>query len=237
MIKSAIRKFINFLGYDIKKYHLDRLDCSIDELNIETANDPAFLASVQLVKNHTLLDTPRLANLWQLARLTDPNGAIIEIGSYKGGGALHLANCCPSRTVYVCDTFEGFKQIDSELDNLFSYDMFQDTSFKAVSELFKKNNKVNCEIIPGFFPQSCKEKELKPISFVHLDVDVYSATKESLAFISQHLLPDSMIVLDDYLRDVKGVKQAVEEFIAKNPGWRILPLFPGQGLMIKTSNC
>ena len=103
-------------------------------LYLEVLEDPEFQASVEEVKDLTLLDTARLANLWQLARMTDPSGAMIEIGSYKGGGALHISNSCPKRTIFVCDTFKGFGNLpmDPKLDHLFARERFQDTSFDLV---------------------------------------------------------------------------------------------------------
>jgi hypothetical protein len=56
--------------------------------------------------------------------------ALIEVGSYKGGGAIHISNSCPDRTIFVCDTFEEFGDlpIDPSLDHLFARERFRDTT-------------------------------------------------------------------------------------------------------------
>jgi hypothetical protein len=81
LIKSALQSF----GYDIVKYS-NLVKKPMDESHLEVLADPAFQASVNEVKKLTLLDTARLANLWQLCRMSNPSGSLIEIGSYKGGG-------------------------------------------------------------------------------------------------------------------------------------------------------
>jgi len=206
----------------------------IDPSNIEVLGDPAFQASVNEVSDLTLLDTGRLANRWQLCRLTDPGGNILEIGSYRGGGALHLSNCCPQRKIIICDSFRGFEALHEDLDKSFDKGMFVNTSKESIEQLFKSRNR-NYEVINGFFPASCAGKNISPISFVHLDVDVYKATLESLLYLEQErvLLNRSLIVLDDFCRKAEGVNQAVDEFTAKHKDWISLPLFPGQGVLVR----
>jgi hypothetical protein len=208
----------------------------IDPSNVEILGDPSFQKSVQEVANLTLLDTGRLANLWKLSRLTDPKGNIIEIGSYRGGGALHLSNSSPERRIIVCDSFRSFEKLDPSLDQSFHQEMFKDTDKQSVARLFSSRKRA-FEVIDGFFPASCAGKTIAPVSFVHLDVDVYKATVESLNYLEeQHILMEkSFIVLDDYDRNAEGVNRAVAEFTASHKHWIAIPLFPSQCLMLKDS--
>lgn len=200
----------------------------IDVVNVQILEDIDFQRSVEEVKDRTLLDTPRLANLWQLCQRSNPNGAMIEVGSYRGGGALHLSNCCTKRKIYICDSFLGFEALDEKLDVLFKPSMFLNSRVEDVERLFAGKNR-DYEIVAGFFPSCCKR--LSPLSFVHLDVDIYKATKESLNYLAPLMLPQSYIVLDDYCRGAHGVDQAVEEFLAQHSAWRVLPMFPSQGVL------
>jgi hypothetical protein len=106
----------------------------MDESHLEVLIDLKFQASVDDVKDITLLYTARLAILWQLCRMNNPAGSLIEVGSYKGGGAIHISNSCPDRTIFVCDTFEEFGDlpIDPSLDHLFPRERFRDTIFELV---------------------------------------------------------------------------------------------------------
>ncbi len=173
-IKKIFHKFFDL---DTKK---DRLFTKeLKTKNIEILYDKEFQASINEVKDYTLLDTSRLANLWILSKLSNPKGAMIEIGAYKGGGSLHISNSNPDRKMYICDSFKGFERIDENLDDLFKITDFKEATEQGVRALFNNKNR-SFEIISGFFPQSCSNKKLQPISFAHMDVDVYKATKESL---------------------------------------------------------
>jgi len=165
--------------------------------------------------------------------MTDPGGNILEIGSFRGGGALHLSNSCPGRKIIACDSFRSFEEVHPTLDKSFNQEMFTGTSKERVAALFI-SRKRNYEVIDGFFPASCAGKTLAPVSFVHLDVDVYKATLESLNYLEQEriLLDRSFLVLDDYDRGAEGVNQAVAEFTAAHKRWRAIPLFPAQCLML-----
>jgi hypothetical protein len=238
-IKGMILRLANACGYHIERTRIrDAYPVlrPMDRNGIEILADKSFQESCRSINGFTLLDTPRLANLWELCRLTDPTGAMAEIGTFKGGGALHLSNCCPERAIIVCDPFdkESFEHLDPCLDRLFQKGGFADTSQDAVARLLKGRKAV---IIPGYFPRSARNFSFPRLSFIHLDVDVFKATKESLLFILSlpQLCPRSLIVLDDFNRGASGVNQAVKEVLAEVPGTLAFPLFPGQGLIIPKS--
>jgi hypothetical protein len=110
--------------------------------------------------------------------------------------------------------------------------MFKNTSFDAVNRLFLDRGR-NYQVLPGFFPASCSVLEIAPVSFVHLDVDLYEATRDSLEYLQSKMMPRSLMVLDDYQRQAAGVDRAVAEFTKKHPEWAAFPLFPGQALLVK----
>jgi O-methyltransferase len=199
--------------------------------NVEILADAAFTESCREVAKLTIIDTPRLANLWELCRMTDPDGAIIEVGAFRGGSALHLSNSSPGRQIVVCDSFSGFGKLDTDLDGLFGPHMFTDTSRETVEHLFQERGR-DALVLAGLFPASACDVELPPLSFCHLDVDVYDATRESLEFIVPRLLPRSLIVLDDYNRRASGVNKALAEFVDTNAEWTLFPLFPAQALLV-----
>ena len=236
-IKSIVKEFVFRLGYRIEKINFDYpILRPIVTNSIEILGNPEFQNSCKMLGDTSLLDTSRLANLWMLCRITDPFGAIAEIGTYRGGGALHLTNCCPERQVVVCDPFaeESFEKVDPDLDRNFRQGLFTGQSKEQVTNLLEGRN---CLIIPGYFPKSVKDVALPKLSFVHLDVDVYHATIESLVFLltQQILLDKSLIVIDDYNRKADGVNKAVKEITTKVEGTLAFPMFPGQALIIPKS--
>jgi hypothetical protein len=124
-IKSWTRRILRGLGYRLERIHPDYpvIPSPIDPVAVQLLADRAFQGSCREIAGLTLLDLPRLANLWQFCRMSNPNGNLIEVGSYKGGGALHISNCCPEREILVCDSFEGFRELQSELDSSFYGDV------------------------------------------------------------------------------------------------------------------
>jgi hypothetical protein len=238
-IKNLILKVFHSLGY-----HLEPNDIRdsypvlrpMDRNGIDILADVDFQESCRSLGDSTLLDTPRLANLWSLCRLTSMAGAMLEIGTFKGGGALHLSNCCPKRKIIVCDPFdkESFESLDPELDTLFHSGQFSNTSKQSVESLLIGRNAL---VLPGYFPASVKGLSLPEISFVHLDVDVYKGTKDALLFLLKEcaLCSKSLIVLDDFGRGAHGVDQAVSEILAEVKSLAIFPLFPGQALVVPKS--
>jgi len=204
----------------------------IDTRNMEILADPEFRRSVEQAQPYTLLDVGRLANLWTLARMTGP-GTFLEVGSYRGGGALHLLHAMGARRepFYSFDPFEegGFEKVTA-VDNLFQSQDFTDTRYEKVVELVKPFP--NARVVRGFFPAAAAGIDLGPIAFCHLDVDVYQATRDSLAYLAPRLARRSFIVLDDVQRSVKGVEKAVAEFLAEHPAFLFLPVFPSQGVLL-----
>ena len=87
----------------------------------------------------------------------------------------------------------------------------------------------------GFFPGSAAGHDLGPIAFAHIDVDVYEATKATLEYVSELIVPRSLIVLDDHRRTARGVDRAVEEFVGERDDWTCLPLFPSEALLLNRS--
>jgi len=239
IIKKAVGKILASAGCQLVRANLDYpVVRPMDTKGVEILADKEFQNSCKMIDGTTLLDTPRLANLWMLARLTDPLGAMAEIGTYLGGGALHLSNCCPNRQMIVCDPFskESFQSLDPAFDKIFHHGQFSDHGEEQVRSLFKGRDAL---IVPGYFPESVTAISLPKISFVHLDVDVYQASKESLKFLLGPgiLCNRSLIVLDDYNRLATGVNKAVEEIVSELPGTLAFPLFPGQALVIPKTWC
>ena len=239
MIGKLIIKLLRSRGLDLVPIRRDAggkpvLIKPLDPIGPEILGDPAFQASCREIYDLTLLDTPRLANLWQLSRLTDPSGNILEVGSYRGGSALHLANANPKRQLFVCDSFEGFDTLDPVLDQVFNRKMFKDTSRAAVEALFTSRGKP-AQVIQGYFPDSCRNISLEPLSFAYLDMDVYEGTSQSLEFLATRMLPRSLILLDDFQRTAHGVDKAVAEFVDRHPDWKVFPLFPSQALLVPVS--
>jgi hypothetical protein len=241
--KALIRKLcLDLFGMELVRPEVSGLiKIRTDPHFIDVLKDPSFQRSIDMVRRYTWLDTARLANLWQLCRMSNPKGAILEAGVFKGGVSLHLHNSAPERKVYLCDTFVGFNQLpmDQKLDQRFfprgSYDTgFAETSRDAVHDLMTRHTR-NFELIEGCFPMSATGRPLDGLSFVHMDFDLYQSIFDSLVFLNDQMMEKSIIVVDDYRRTAEGVVQAVDKFVAVTGDWIAFPIYPGQGLLIHRS--
>lgn len=166
-------------------------------------------------KNITIYQTPEeIENLRMLVRKTEElSGSVAEVGVFNGASALILREES-SKWIFLFDTFEGFPdQLDeSDSKNYFVGDCRG--SEEQVRELFKDDK--DTVIIKGKFPESAKPiKEDFGIAkltyaFVHIDVDIYKSTKDTLEYFLPRMSKGGIILIHDYPAH-DGVKKAVDE--------------------------
>jgi hypothetical protein len=206
--------------------------------------DPDFQASVAEVRHLTPADTAILAQLWQLCRTSDPDGMIVEVGVYRGGTALHLSNARPEAEIVVCDTFEGFRSLpmDPLLDRRevdwrarHGSGPFEDTSAEAVRELFRAKGR-RATIIEGRFPQSDTDGRVRNVAFAHVDVTLFESCRGTLDYLAPRSRPSAIWVVDSYRRRTEGVDRAADSFVAENRDWVLLPIYPGQGVLLNRAS-
>jgi hypothetical protein len=209
-----------------------------DPRYLEILGDEAFRASVAEVRDLTRSDTARLANLWQLCRISPP-GALIEVGAYRGGTALHLSNCRPADRIFACDTFAGYDPVplhptadrrEVEWQRHGGTGPFHDADPNEVAELFRRKCR-DARVLVGRFPLSDTAGEVADIAFAHIDVVVYQSCRDALDYLAARAVPGALFVVNDYLRQTGGPTRAVQEFIAAREDWIALPLYPGQAVL------
>lgn len=72
-------------------------------------------------------------------------------------------------------------------------------------------------LIPGYFPGTFDQYSGKPISFLHLDCDLYGSYKACLEFFWRYLKVGGVVALDEYAsRRWPGCKRAVDEFLRES---------------------
>jgi O-methyltransferase len=139
-------------------------------------------------------------------------GEIAEVGVYRGGSARLMCEVCGNRSLYLFDTFEGLPSTD-QLDSRFGAGQYA-ASFEKVRSYLAKFP--NVHIYKGLFPATSDPIVDKRFSFVHLDVDLYQPTRDSLQFFYPRVHPGGMFLIHDYLW-AEGVREAVQEFFATRP--------------------
>lgn len=146
------------------------------------------------------------------------NGAVAEVGVFKGDFASVLNQLFPTKTLYLFDTFEGFHQNDAvkEQENKFSTST-QDFSQTSIDLVMKKMPfPYQCEIRKGYFPETINGLE-ETYCFVSLDADLYQPIYAGLEYFYPRLSKGGYIFIDDYNNEYyKGSKEAVREYCQKN---------------------
>ena len=83
--------------------------------------------------------------------------------------------------------------------------------------------------IPERFPEVANEK----FRLVHIDVDLYEPTRDSLEFFYPRISTGGVMVFDDYgVTSCPGAYKAVNEFMNDKPEY-VLHLPTAQGIIIK----
>lgn len=156
----------------------------------------------------------------QLAeRIAGVEGAVAELGVYKGDTAVQLNELFPERQLYLFDTFDGFDERDVfvEATEGFSYAKagdFADTSEPAV--LARMPYPQQCIIRKGYFPETAEGLEHIRFAFVSLDPDLYEPAMAGLEFFYNRMNSGGVIVVHDYNnRQFAGIKKAVTQFDEK----------------------
>lgn len=166
-------------------------------------------------------------------------GDIWECGVYRGGTAAMIAailsDHCPSKKLFLFDTFEGMPETNPERD-LHQKGDFSDTTVEAVINyigLVDATCADLCFVRKGLIPATFSGLESSTIAFAHIDVDIYQAVLDCLYFIWPRLSIGGMIVFDDYgFPSCPGARAAVDEFFLKK---RCVPLClpTGQAIVFK----
>lgn len=150
-------------------------------------------------------------------------GSVAECGVYYGETAMFINKYWKDRTLYLCDTFEGFVDEDVKGEekkfDAFKAGSFTYSSFKAETpELIMDTVRARMlyperlKIYQGRFPESVCGVEDK-FSFVNLDMDLYQPQLDGLRFFWDKMERGGAILLHDYFHpELPGVKAAVADF-------------------------
>ena len=117
--------------------------------------------------------------------------------------------------LHLFDTFAGMPEADPARD-LHKAGDFADTDVASVREYLSNHKNVNC--VAGLVPDSLKVVRDRTFSFVHIDLDIYSAIKSACEFFYPRMERGGVLLFDDYgYSSCPGARAAVDEFFADRP--------------------
>lgn len=181
-------------------------------------------------------NTDRRWIIHQLLRLTtNVPGDTAECGVFAGAGSYLILRAnerdnLHKRTHYMFDSFEGLSQPDTADGS------YWQAGDMAMAEDAVRHNLRDCSnyvAMKGWIPSRFAEVAGRRFSFVHIDVDLYEPTRDSLAFFLPRMTAGGIIVVDDYgFATCPGATQAVDDILRHGPE-KMLAMPDGGGFLIK----
>lgn len=209
--------------------------------NLIWHTDPDYLmAWDQYPGRDVRLVHERKFNLFNMARnLKKIPGDIAECGVFKGSSAFLMLSAMAGENKYYhgFDSFEGLSEPRRE-DHVSNAQTFKWKKHDlAVGEEIAAGNLSSFEgqftLYKGWIPDRFHEVDDRMFCLVHIDVDLYEPTIESLRFFWPRMSAGGMIVCDDYGSSAcPGAKKAMDE-IGEEVGQSVIQMTTGQGVIVK----
>ncbi len=157
-------------------------------------------------------------------------GDVVEMGTYKAASLIRLASFRNvlendfSRKIVAFDAFGKFPtknlslKVDFEFIEGFEKGGGDGLSREEVAAILAHKKFDNVLLVEGnvfdTLPDFLNTYPATRIAFLHLDMDVKEPTTYALEALYDRIVPNGIIVLDDY-NAVAGETDAVDEFISK----------------------
>ena len=155
-------------------------------------------------------------------------GDAAEVGAFRGGSAKLLAWVAPQRTLHLFDTFEGLPEPCEKDSRLFRRGQYR----ASEAELKQYLEGCNVRIYRGLFPATAGPTANQKFAFVHLDVDLYKSTQDSLEFFYPRMEKGGIILTHDLAPRREGVYRAFQEFFGERPE-PVIELTGNQAMVVK----
>jgi hypothetical protein len=225
MLKVALQRILNSMGFDVVRY---------------TANfTRSELATMQKVKGLTATGPGRMVGLMDAVKYVVANGiegACVECGVWRGGSTMIAAYTLlemgdRSRELYLFDTFEGMSaptERDVMFDGTKAEDLLKSSERKEGLDNYwcvgsvenVRKNIVSTgypleriHLVKGKVEETIPKHAPERIALLRLDTDWYESTKHELVHLYPRLIPNGVLIIDDY-GHWKGAKEAVDEYFA-----------------------
>lgn len=203
---------------------------------LDWLRNPWFSGYLQKFGEERGLNRERRWILQELIRLVETvPGDTAECGAFEGAGSYlichaNAANSNFNRVHHVFDSFEGLSTpaaVDGAYWHKGDMSRGEDIVRKNLTEFSAY------ELHKGWIPERFVDVKEKHFAFVHIDVDLYQPTLDSMSFFYERMNPGGIIVCDDYgFTTCPGATRAVNETLRDKPE-KMIALPDGGGFLIK----
>lgn len=199
-------------------------------------NDPMFNEYLTKFGEINGMNTDRRWMQYQLLRLVrNVSGDTAECGVYNGAGSYIICkanqeNELFNKTHHIFDSFEGLSG-----PSKFDGEHWEEGDLSCPLETVKENLSrfKNIKIYKGWIPQQFSKIAHLYFCFVHIDVDLYQPTLDSIEFFYPLMNEGGVVVCDDYgFTSCPGATRAIDQFL-QNKKEKMISLSGGGGFFIK----
>jgi hypothetical protein len=147
-----------------------------------------------------------------------------------------MAQASQHGTLYLFDSFQGLSNPDVA-DHRTTNDVLPwsagDLSTDEATLRRNLSHYDSIEVLSGWIPKRFDDVADRHFRVVHIDVDLYEPTRDSLEFFYPRLVQGGVIVMDDYgFATCPGATRAAHEFSSRH-GVGVLHLATGQGVIMR----
>lgn len=174
--------------------------------------------------------------VFQLLRwVGNVDGDTAECGAYKGASSymiLYMNKCSAlsNKHHHIFDSFEGISE-PKDIDG----DFWTEKDLCSPENVLLNNldGFKNFTVYKGWIPYRFDEIKTKSFSFVHIDVDLYEPTRDSIEFFYPRMCHGGIIICDDYgFNSCPGATKAIDDFLSDKPE-KVTMLSAGGGFFVK----
>ena len=183
--------------------------------------DPAFGRYLERFGEREGMNSHRHWTLLNLLRLVDAvPGDTAECGVFRGASSFLIckynSQCRGFKRVHSCfDSFEGISN-PTRHDGDFWTAGSLCCGIEEVQENLAEFTDVRFH--KGWIPERFPDVEARRFAFVHIDVDLYTPTKDSVEFFYPRMSAGGIILCDDYgCTTCPGANLAIDEFLEDKP--------------------
>ena len=183
------------------------------------------LSLIVQVRDHTMVDVPRLKLLYDLTKELDSQGIpgdLVTCGVYRGGSSAVLAGANRKsdvqRNSWLFDSFEGLPE-PTQRNGFEAQETYHKgwctASEDEVRQLFACLGFMNSNvhIVKGWFQDTLPFAPIRQIALLHIDADWYNSVSICLTTLFDRVRPNGVIVLDDY-GTWEGCRNATNDFFS-----------------------
>ena len=172
--------------------------------------------------SYTMIGRKRLNNIEFCVRDVVKRGVpgdIVETGAWRGGCCIFtralLKELHDSRTVWVCDSFEGMPAPKDERDEVDLSSMrYLRASIEQVQNNFRRFGLLDAQVqfLKGWFCDTLPSAPIDKIAVLRMDGDLYHSTMDALNNLYHKVTPSGYVIVDDY-GSWPECRRAVHDFL------------------------